>query len=308
MEEQEERESQKLWHDVTEAVKRRDQDAATDAKAKIEDMQRQEAAQRNSENVDWHPRLFRRVQGGRGGSDEGEEDLDWIISAKVLVSDDTTLQPLLTRYSDGKTPEEVVKQILSIHAILPGQKPDKQFNIPSRANDAPLPCTQESAPTTAQVPTEKTAQHTEQAQTGDLAQSMGQMHIGQPAQPAGQMYPVQSEAAGMQSQPAAVPQYQQQSVGLSSTYDGTTTTHAPLSKGSSSISSDPSNPPTIPYQKPVFQSHQNISPAYQDKIEQELPKSKLLNSNPAPEPRRDDLLRRTDSETREDEEFHDAVS
>jgi hypothetical protein len=304
MEEQEERESQKLWHDVTEAVKRRDQDAATDAKAKIEDMQRQEAAQRNSENVDWHPRLFRRVQGGRGGSDEGEEDLDWIINAKVSVSDDTTLQTLLTRYSDGKTSEEVIKQILSIHAILPGQKPDKQFNIPSRANDAPPPYTQESAPTTAQVPTGQTAQPTEQAQTGELAQSMGQMHIGQTAQPAGQMYPVQSEATGVQSQPAAVPQYQQQSVGLPSTYDGTTT-HAPLSKGS--ISSDPSNPPTIPYQKPVFQP-QNISPEYQDKIEEELPKSKLLNSNPAPEPRRDDLLRRTDSETHEDDEFHDAVS
>jgi hypothetical protein len=214
------------------------------------------------------------------------------------------LQTLLTRYSDGKTPEEVIKQILSIHAILPGQKPDKQFNIPSRANDAAPPYIQESAPTTAQVPTGQTAQPTEQAQTGELAQSMGQMHIGQTAQPAGQVYPVQSEATDVQSQPAAVPQYQQQSVGLPSTYDGTST-YEPLSKGS--ISSDPSNPPTIPYQKPVFQP-QNISPEYQDKIEEELPKSKLLNSNPAPEPRRDDLLRRTDSETHEDDEFHDAVS
>jgi hypothetical protein len=91
LEEQEERESQRLWHDVTEAVKQRDQEAATDAKAKIEDIQRQEAAQRNSENVDWHPQLFRRVQGGRGGSEEGEEDLDWIINAKLLVSCHTSL-------------------------------------------------------------------------------------------------------------------------------------------------------------------------------------------------------------------------
>lgn len=83
LQEQEDRESQKLWHDVTEAVKRRDQDVATDAKAKIEDMQREEAAKRNSEGVEWHPRLFRRVQAGPGGPEHGEEDLEWIISAKV---------------------------------------------------------------------------------------------------------------------------------------------------------------------------------------------------------------------------------
>lgn len=58
---------------------------ATDAKAKIEDMQRQEAAKRNSEGVDWHPQLFRRVKGGHGGPEEGEEDLDWIINAKMSV-------------------------------------------------------------------------------------------------------------------------------------------------------------------------------------------------------------------------------
>lgn len=77
------RESQRLWHEVTEAVKRRDQDVATDAKARIEDRQREEAAKRNNEGIDWHPQLFRRVQGGHGGSEEGEEDLDWIINAKV---------------------------------------------------------------------------------------------------------------------------------------------------------------------------------------------------------------------------------
>lgn len=83
IEEQEERESQRLWHEVTEAVKRKDQDVATDAKAAIEDRQREEAAKRNNEGIDWHPQLFRRVHGGHGGSDEGEEDLDWIINAKV---------------------------------------------------------------------------------------------------------------------------------------------------------------------------------------------------------------------------------
>jgi hypothetical protein len=83
LEEQEERESQKLWHDVTEAVKRKDQDVATDAKAKVEERQREEAAKRNSEGVDWNPQLFRRVHAGPGGPDEGEEDLEWIINAKL---------------------------------------------------------------------------------------------------------------------------------------------------------------------------------------------------------------------------------
>jgi hypothetical protein len=212
---------------------------------------------------------------------------------------------MLTKCSDGKTPEEVVKQILSIHAILPGQKPDKQFSIPSRANDAPTSYTQEQAPSSAQVPTGQTAQPAEQAETGRLAHSMGQMHIGQTTQPASQMPQVQSEPGNVQYQSAAIPHYQQQSVGLPSNYDGTST-HAPLSKDS--ISSDPSNPPTIPYQKPAPQPQNiNISPEYRDKIQEELPKSKLLNSNPEPEPRRA-VMRRTDSETREVEEFHDAVS
>ena len=37
-------------------------------------------------------------------------------------------------YSDGQTPDEVIKQILQIHAVIPGQKPDRQFNIPQRNN------------------------------------------------------------------------------------------------------------------------------------------------------------------------------
>jgi hypothetical protein len=83
LEEQDERESQKLWHHVTEAVKRRDQDVATDAKAKVEDRQREETAKRNSEGVDWQPQLFRRIQGGPGSPEEDEVDLEWLIRAKM---------------------------------------------------------------------------------------------------------------------------------------------------------------------------------------------------------------------------------
>jgi hypothetical protein len=59
---------------------------ATDEKTKIEDRQREEAAKRAEQGVEWHPRLFRAVRGGPGGSEEGEEALDWIINAHVYVS------------------------------------------------------------------------------------------------------------------------------------------------------------------------------------------------------------------------------
>jgi hypothetical protein len=46
-------------------------------------MQRDEAARRAEDGVEWHPRLFRPVKGGPGGSEEGEEDLDWILNANM---------------------------------------------------------------------------------------------------------------------------------------------------------------------------------------------------------------------------------
>lgn len=83
LEEQEDRESQKLWAATAQAVKASNHVLATDEKTKIEDMQRDEAARRANEGVEWHPRLFRRVRGGPGGPEEGEEDLEWIINAQM---------------------------------------------------------------------------------------------------------------------------------------------------------------------------------------------------------------------------------
>jgi oxysterol-binding protein-related protein 8 len=77
------RESQKLWAKVTSALKAKDQEVATEEKTRIEDMQREEAAKRANDGLDWNPSLFRRVRGGPGGPEEGEEDLDWIINAKM---------------------------------------------------------------------------------------------------------------------------------------------------------------------------------------------------------------------------------
>lgn len=87
IEEQEERESQKLWAATAKAVKERNHELATVEKTKIEDQQREEAAKRTNDGVEWHPRLFRTVRGGPGGSEEGEEDLEWIINATMSVND-----------------------------------------------------------------------------------------------------------------------------------------------------------------------------------------------------------------------------
>jgi oxysterol-binding protein-related protein 8 len=61
LEEQEDRESRKLWAKVTAAIIKRDQTTATDAKSAIEDRQREETRIRDSEGVTWHPRFFKRV-------------------------------------------------------------------------------------------------------------------------------------------------------------------------------------------------------------------------------------------------------
>ncbi|KAK1148972.1 Oxysterol-binding protein OBPa [Aspergillus melleus] len=114
IEEQGERESQRLWQSTAKAVIAMNHELATDEKTKIEDRQREEAAKRAEDGVEWQPNLFRRVQGGPGGVDEGEEDLDWIINARV----------------DSHNPEGAHQQILSIAPILPGQTEPSQFHIP----------------------------------------------------------------------------------------------------------------------------------------------------------------------------------
>jgi len=83
IEEQEERESQRLWQKTAQAVKEWNHEVATDEKTKIEDMQREEAAKRAQDVVEWRPRLFRPVKGGPGNGEEGEEDLEWIINATM---------------------------------------------------------------------------------------------------------------------------------------------------------------------------------------------------------------------------------
>jgi len=61
LEEQEDRESRKLWNVVTNAIIKRDQATATDAKSAIEDRQREETRIRDSDGVTWQPRFFKQI-------------------------------------------------------------------------------------------------------------------------------------------------------------------------------------------------------------------------------------------------------
>ncbi|KAJ5684334.1 uncharacterized protein N7477_000679 [Penicillium maclennaniae] len=126
IEEQGERESQRLWEKTVKAIVTSNHAAATDEKTKIEDRQREEAAKRADDGVDWKPRLFRAVQGGPGGSEEGDEDLDWIINAeRIRPVPDTATQAFQPRKPGvlpgnrtrvgqvaGTTPEEPATDIL----------------------------------------------------------------------------------------------------------------------------------------------------------------------------------------------------
>lgn len=106
LEEQEERESQKLWYKTVQAIKASNHAAATDEKSRIEDRQREETAKRLEQGLEWQPKYFRKIRGGPGGPEEGEEDLDWILNANI----------------DGPTPEAKTQQILAVAPILKGQK------------------------------------------------------------------------------------------------------------------------------------------------------------------------------------------
>ncbi|RYP07105.1 hypothetical protein DL764_002737 [Monosporascus ibericus] len=120
LEEQDDRESVKLWQKTAQAVKENNHQVATEEKTKIEDRQREEAARRAADGVEWHPRLFRRVRGGPGGPEEGLEDLEWVINHKV----------------DGPTPEKITEQVMNIYPIVPGQKVSERNFIPPRAHSS----------------------------------------------------------------------------------------------------------------------------------------------------------------------------
>ncbi|KAF1955121.1 hypothetical protein CC80DRAFT_493445 [Byssothecium circinans] len=244
LEEQDERESQRLWHVVTEAVKQKDQDTATEDKARIENIQREEAAKRMNDGVDWHPQLFRRVDEGPGGKGAGEEDLDWIINAKV----------------DGKTPEEQTKQILQIAAILPGQSPTRKFSIPSRTHTGST----DHHPSTRQ-PTLETMRS-------------------QPELPQQQNQQIFGDLIDLSDPVVPAPKQQ-------------TSPNNPIHITEGAI--PPTKTQSVPENNTANKEH-----AYA----KEIPPSKLLNSVQDQPDKHHRALRRYDSDTHEEDEFHDAES
>ena len=126
IEEQDERESQRLWLKTVVAIKESNHAAATEEKSKVEDRQRDETAKRAEQGIEWQPKLFRPVRGGPGGPEEGEEDLDWILNANMYVSSRITLNWNSNNASNGATPEEKAKQILALAPILKGQQHNQQ--------------------------------------------------------------------------------------------------------------------------------------------------------------------------------------
>ncbi|KAK6338733.1 hypothetical protein TWF696_009544 [Orbilia brochopaga] len=107
--EQTEKESQLLWAPTITALLKKDQDAATDEKIKVEEKQRSDTRKREADGIEWVPQLFKPT------SDYG---LDYIINANI----------------DGKDPETLEKQILAITPILPGSHSHAKFAIPPHQN------------------------------------------------------------------------------------------------------------------------------------------------------------------------------
>ncbi|KAG9906046.1 Oxysterol-binding protein, partial [Aureobasidium melanogenum] len=162
LEEQGDRESQRLWDKVTKAIKVADQKAATDEKSAIEDRQRAEAAERGES--EWQPKLFRRTRAGASqgpGDLDGEENLDWVIDATI----------------DGKTPDEIVKQVLAIAPILPGQK--------AQAKSQPQPQAQPRREAASVGPAPAVAPQPQQFQQAQPAQKMQPPQQYQPSPSAG---------------------------------------------------------------------------------------------------------------------------
>lgn len=55
-------ESEKLWYNVTQAINRDDQVAATEAKTRLEEAQRERAKERKTLGQEWIPKYFVQVR------------------------------------------------------------------------------------------------------------------------------------------------------------------------------------------------------------------------------------------------------
>jgi hypothetical protein len=204
----------------------------------------------------------------------------------------------LTSCSDGKGPEEVTKQILQIHAILPGQKPDRQFSIPVRSTSHHQGIQQTPQQPAVQQPT---------LQQPAIQQPTSQQVAPEQAAPQHTSSQQSTHPIPFEPVPVVASHPIQQDVGSPSNLDGSTSLEPNRSLSKDTFKTNPSNPAVVPLGLPRTIPGP-ISESREQELAAELPPSKLLNSNPEPEPRRDDTLRRKDSDTQEVEEFVDAQS
>lgn len=170
-----------------------------------------------------------------------------------------------------------MKQVLQIHSILPGQKPDKHFSIPQQNNSV------QQAPAQQQPVQPEAAALTQQQEQRPPVQQVTQQ------QPPVYQYEPQPQAQQQYAQQEPqVDQLQQKLAGVELNQSS--------SNGYEPISFSP------------YQAESAHPPPAQSQTTEMNPPSKLLHSNPVPEPTRDDRLQRKDSETLEEDEFHDAHS
>lgn len=163
-----------------------------------------------------------------------------------------------------------MKQILHIAPILPGQTPDRRFSIPSRSRN----------PSLERMPT----RHSHKAH--EIPHKNPEVMKSEPELP---------------QQP---PKQHQQTFGdlidLSDPVPQPPAARKPNP-------SNPANPPLAPIHKPKSQPENHVINHQEHAFAKSMPPSKLLNSVEG-ESGKQHAIRRTDSETHEEDEFHDAHS
>lgn len=113
-------ESRKLWLKVTDALAKRDHTVATDEKFKVEESQREMAKKRADDGVEFHPKLFRALT-IEETTQFGNENLEFIVYKDHVLNKD------IIKHDTQKTTEH----IFEIAPFLPGQKFNKEFEIPA---------------------------------------------------------------------------------------------------------------------------------------------------------------------------------
>lgn len=177
---------------------------------------------------------------------------------------------------------------MEIAAILPGQTPHRKFNIPTRNNSL------ERIPTT---------RSERQPTTENPRQGQPQSHT------MGNLIDLSEPTAAAQEPPKGpqAPSEELNSLSITSQEPPnvqTKTSSEPI-KFEPITSLDQTTSQSATPQEP---SKPQSNTSKEEGLLKGIPSSKLLHSNPSEPPTTNDKLRRMDSETQEEDEFHDAHS